>query len=81
MTTPTPTFPIPQFVRIEQNQTTDAVNQLIVDINAILIALGAGPGPLPTFDNLMTTWFNALPTTLPATAGKFWNNGGTLAQS
>lgn len=26
-------------------------------------------------------WFNSLPTTLPASAGVFWNNGGTLALS
>jgi len=38
----------------------------------------------PVFETLnfvMTTWFNALPTSLPATSGVLWNNGGTLAQS
>ena len=29
----------------------------------------------------LATWFATLPTTIPATAGQWWNNGGTLAQS
>jgi hypothetical protein len=29
----------------------------------------------------MIAWFAALPTTLPATAGQPWNNGGTLSFS
>lgn len=29
----------------------------------------------------MTTWFKSLPTTIPATAGVLWNNGGTLSMS
>jgi hypothetical protein len=29
----------------------------------------------------MVTWFNSLPTTLPATPGVLWNNMGTLSQS
>jgi hypothetical protein len=29
----------------------------------------------------LTTWFATLPTSLPASAGQWWNNGGTLAQS
>ena len=29
----------------------------------------------------LATWFATLPTSLPATAGQWWNNGGTLAQS
>jgi hypothetical protein len=29
----------------------------------------------------LATWFATLPTTMPATAGQWWNNGGTIAQS
>jgi hypothetical protein len=29
----------------------------------------------------LATWFAILPTSIPATAGQFWNDGGTLAQS
>lgn len=35
----------------------------------------------PNFGLAMTSWFQALPTTLPATSGVLWNNGGTLALS
>jgi len=34
-----------------------------------------------TFSAAMVTWFNSLPTTLPATPGVLWNNMGTLSQS
>lgn len=50
------------------NQMTNALNEL---------ATGSGP----QFGAAMLAWFNSLPTTLPATAGVLWNNGGTLAQS
>lgn len=50
------------------SQTTTALNTL---------ANGAGA----TFAATMLAWFNSLPTTLPATSGVLWNNGGTLAQS
>ena len=33
------------------------------------------------FGAAMLTWFNSLPTTLPATSGVLWNNGGVLSQS
>lgn len=33
------------------------------------------------FANAMLTWFNSLPTEMPAEAGKLWNNGGVLSQS
>lgn len=33
------------------------------------------------FGIAMTLWFKSLPTTLPATSGVLWNNGGTLALS
>ncbi|MCA8382523.1 hypothetical protein [Burkholderia cenocepacia] len=49
-------------------QTTVAFNQ---------IANGAGP----IFSALMLAWFQSLPTTLPASPGVLWNNGGTLALS
>lgn len=31
--------------------------------------------------NTLPAWFATLPTTLPATPGQPWNNGGTLAFS
>ncbi|WP_309601184.1 hypothetical protein [Burkholderia multivorans] len=34
-----------------------------------------------TFGTLYASWFNSLPTTLPATSGVFWNNGGVLSKS
>lgn len=34
-----------------------------------------------TFGSLYLTWFNSLPTTLPASAGVLWNNGGILSKS
>lgn len=74
-------FPIPSFVRVEQSQTTDALNELIVDVNAIFGALGLVPGVVPSFDAEMQTWWGSLPTSLPASSGLFWNNGGTLARS
>lgn len=40
-----------------------------------------GGGAVAAFDADMLAWFNSLPTTLPATAGVFWNNGNTLAMS
>jgi len=33
------------------------------------------------FTTFMETWFAGLPTTLPPTSGKLWNNGGVLAYS
>lgn len=36
------TFPIPQFVRIEANQTTDAMNELIVELNELIVSLTSG---------------------------------------
>ena len=33
------------------------------------------------FGAAFMNWFNGLPTTLPAVAGKPWNNGGTLSIS
>jgi hypothetical protein len=34
-----------------------------------------------SFSSSMTTFFNALPTTLPASSGVLWNNGGILSKS
>ena len=34
-----------------------------------------------SFTVLMATWFATLPTTLPASPGQPWNNGGTLSFS
>jgi hypothetical protein len=33
------------------------------------------------FGQMFATWFASLPTTLPAQAGAFWNDNGTLARS
>lgn len=33
------------------------------------------------FGSLYSTWFNSLPTTLPASTGVLWNNGGLLSKS
>ncbi|QGZ66259.1 hypothetical protein [Paraburkholderia acidisoli] len=33
------------------------------------------------FGTLYASWFNSLPTTLPATSGVYWNNGGVLSKS
>lgn len=33
------------------------------------------------FGQIFATWFASLPTTLPAQAGEWWNNDGTLARS
>lgn len=74
-------FPIPSFVRVEQSQITDALNELIVDINALFLEMGFAPGVVPSFESQMQIWWAALPTVLPATPGVFWNNGGTLARS
>ena len=48
---------------------------------SVLTGNGAAAPSYQTFASNMTAWFNALPTTFPATAGVLWNNGGTLAQS
>lgn len=37
--------------------------------------------PLLNFNQSMTEWFQSLPTTLPATSGVLWNNGGILSLS
>ena len=37
--------------------------------------------PTTAFGVAMLAWFNTLPTSLPASSGVLWNNGGTLAQS
>ncbi|WP_431290388.1 hypothetical protein [Burkholderia cepacia] len=37
--------------------------------------------PSATFGSLYLAWFNGLSTTLPATSGVLWNNGGILSKS
>lgn len=60
--------------------------------NRVVVHDGATAGGFPAaklsevitstgFGAQMLAWFNSLPTTLPATSGVLWNNGGTLAQS
>ena len=47
---------------------------------------GTSPVPLPlslaaALGAALSTWFSALPKSMPASAGQWWNDGGTLAQS
>lgn len=56
-----------------------AVNALAQQTTVALNQIANGAGPI--FSTLMLVWFNSLPTTLPATSGVLWNNGGTLALS
>lgn len=50
--------------------------------NTILAGTGVSSAPsYQTVASLVTTWLNGLSTTLPGTAGVWWNNGGTLSQS
>jgi hypothetical protein len=45
-------------------------------------ASAATAAQIPTnFGAAFLAWFNTLPTSLPASTGLFWNDGGTLAQS
>jgi len=37
--------------------------------------------PAASFNSSFLTWFAALPTSLPGSAGVAWNNGGTIAVS
>jgi hypothetical protein len=46
--------------------------------------LAGNTGAAPSFQSLstlLTTIFNALPTTLPGSAGVLWNNGGVISLS
>jgi len=47
------------------------------ELNAIFAQFVQGS----QFGTAFLTWFSALPTTLPTTAGVPWNNSGTLAVS
>ena len=56
----------------------------------LLLLLGVGVAvaqPAPSginpvnFAAQMLVWFNSLPTSLPASSGVLWNNGGVLSQS
>ncbi|UVS93470.1 hypothetical protein [Burkholderia glumae] len=43
---------------------------------------GAVSGITPAvFGPIYSSWFSSLPTSLPASAGVFWNNGGVLSKS
>jgi len=58
---------------------TSYVNDLMgLGMPPQLAALLASP---PITNAAMATWFAALPTTLPGTAGQPWNNGGVLSFS
>jgi len=58
-----------------------AINMLAQDITVDLNTLASQPIPPTLFAAAFLAYFNALPTSLPGTAGVIWNNGGTLAQS
>ncbi|HHX4053957.1 MAG: hypothetical protein ACN6QT_36400 [Burkholderia contaminans] len=64
---------------VPPNEIQTAINQLASQTTAALNLLGNGASP--QFAAAMLAWFNSLPTSLPATSGVLWNNGGTLAQS
>ncbi|MDN8066199.1 hypothetical protein [Burkholderia vietnamiensis] len=64
---------------VPPNEIQTAINSLANQMTFALNVLGNGASP--QFAAAMLTWFNSLPTTLPATSGVLWNNGGTLAQS
>lgn len=64
---------------VPPNEIQTAINLLANQMTTALNVLGNGASP--QFAAAMLAWFNSLPTTLPATSGVLWNNGGTLAQS
>ncbi|KUY70816.1 hypothetical protein [Burkholderia sp. RF4-BP95] len=64
---------------VPPNEIQSAINSLANQMTFALNVLGNGASP--QFSAAMLAWFNSLPTTLPATPGVLWNNGGTLAQS
>ncbi|WP_175692951.1 hypothetical protein [Burkholderia ambifaria] len=64
---------------VPPNEIQTAINSLANQMTTALNVLGNGASP--QFAAAMLAWFNSLPTTLPATSGVLWNNGGTLAQS
>ncbi|KVN55385.1 MULTISPECIES: hypothetical protein [Burkholderia cepacia complex] len=64
---------------VPPNEIQTAINSLANQMTNALNVLGNGASP--QFAAAMLAWFNSLPTTLPATSGVLWNNGGTLAQS
>ncbi|PRH46135.1 hypothetical protein [Burkholderia multivorans] len=64
---------------VPPNEIQAAINSLANQMTTALNVLGNGASP--QFAAAMLAWFNSLPTTLPATTGVLWNNGGTLAQS
>ncbi|MBY4768925.1 hypothetical protein [Burkholderia ambifaria] len=64
---------------VPPNEIQTAINSLAFQTTAALNVLGNGASP--QFAAAMLAWFNSLPTTLPASSGVLWNNGGTLAQS
>lgn len=49
--------------------------------NYVLVGSPTGAPSYQTFISLLTTVANALPTTLPGTAGVLWNNGGVISLS
>ena len=57
------------------------MNLVLLDSELERIALAGSSISPSAFAALMLTWFNGLPTTLPAAAGVLWNNGGSVAQS
>ncbi|ENH6337968.1 hypothetical protein ABWH74_001268 [Burkholderia vietnamiensis] len=77
-------FIVPYQVKAEgkdvpPNEIQTAINSLANQMTTALNVLGNGASP--QFAAAMLAWFNSLPTSLPATSGVLWNNGGTLAQS
>jgi hypothetical protein len=55
--------------------------QVVTVIGASTAQSGGDNSSLADFANTFAAWFATLPTTLPAVAGTFWNDGKTLAQA
>jgi hypothetical protein len=66
---------------VPPEQVQAAINDLAFQTTIDLNLLASQPISPALFAAAFLIYFNALPKTLPGTAGVIWNNGGTLAQS
>ena len=85
-------YPIKQFVIVAPNDITDALNALVIDINANLATLGATAAPTVT-QRQMRAWLatngaplyiytvdNACPADIANAVNIQWNHGNTMVQ-
>ena len=89
-----PTFPIPQFYKIDSANITDSINQLIVDLNALFLVAGEAPTPgtIVTMKQVyawasnngvplyMYTLDQACPADIANAVNIQWRHGGTMIQ-